>query len=333
MRKVACLFTLLVSVVVCLLPAHAAQRDRVFVASYGSDSNPCTFGSPCKTFQNAVSVVAPGGEVTAIDSAGFGPVNISQSVTITSPAGVEAGIAATADYAIYIDAPGATVKLRGLTLDGANAASYGIRFLAGARLEVVNCTVSDFNAAGISVATETTTSVLISHTIVNDNNPTNNPNDYGIGVSLNPGAGGSITAALDHVTLSNNGLGLSATVSDPATASMETLITDSHIDNNIYAGMIIAGTTYSSGGAYISSAILKNVTLNDDGAGDGGLAIFALDYSSIWLSKVTQTSVTGFPATSIYFFPLGTDISVYSDGSNHLMGSTLDGSTMPWPPN
>jgi len=41
----------------------------VFVASYGNDANPCTFGSPCKTFQQAVNVVDAGGEVTAIDSA------------------------------------------------------------------------------------------------------------------------------------------------------------------------------------------------------------------------------------------------------------------------
>src|ERR1700744_4288216 len=82
-----------------------AQRDRVFVASYGSDSNPCTFGSPCKTFQQAVNVVAAGGEVTAIDSAGFGPLNISKSVTVTSPNGVEAGIVAAAgDTAVAITA-------------------------------------------------------------------------------------------------------------------------------------------------------------------------------------------------------------------------------------
>jgi hypothetical protein len=49
-------------------PAHA--RARVFVASYGHDANPCTFGSPCKAFQQAVNVVDVDGEVTAIDSAG-----------------------------------------------------------------------------------------------------------------------------------------------------------------------------------------------------------------------------------------------------------------------
>jgi hypothetical protein len=85
--------TVLASALVCSLataPAHA--RARVFVASYGNDTNPCTFGSPCKTFQQAVNVVDAGGEVTAIDSAGFGPINITKAVTITSPDGVEAGI-------------------------------------------------------------------------------------------------------------------------------------------------------------------------------------------------------------------------------------------------
>ena len=53
--------------------APAQARARVFVASYGNDANPCTFGSPCKTFQVAVNNVDAGGEVTAIDSAGFGP--------------------------------------------------------------------------------------------------------------------------------------------------------------------------------------------------------------------------------------------------------------------
>src|ERR1700744_1005524 len=96
MRK-ALLFGLLPTALTCaLFPASAlaAARDRVFVASYGNDANPCTFGSPCKTFQGALSQVAPGGEITAIDSAGFGPVTITQAVTITSPNGVEAGIAA-----------------------------------------------------------------------------------------------------------------------------------------------------------------------------------------------------------------------------------------------
>ena len=94
MTKITTLFTLLVGALACSLSAMPAQaqRARVFVASYGNDSNPCSFTQPCRTFQQAVTVVAVSGEVTAIDSAGFQPVNITKSVTITSPAGVEAGI-------------------------------------------------------------------------------------------------------------------------------------------------------------------------------------------------------------------------------------------------
>ena len=85
--------TVLATALACSLasvPAHA--RARVFVASYGNDSNPCSFGSPCRNFQQAVNVVDAGGEVTAIDSAGFGPILITKAVSITSPNGVEAGI-------------------------------------------------------------------------------------------------------------------------------------------------------------------------------------------------------------------------------------------------
>jgi hypothetical protein len=130
MRAIVPLALLATTLVCPLFAATAqAQRARVFVASYGSDSNPCTFGSPCKTFQNAVTVVADHGEVTAIDSAGFGPVTITnKSVTITSPDGVEAGIAvASGGTGITINAGSTdTIVLRGLTIDGADVGYNGI---------------------------------------------------------------------------------------------------------------------------------------------------------------------------------------------------------------
>src|SRR5580692_8573983 len=122
--------TLLAITLLCSLLAMPAQaqRDRVFVASYGSDSNPCTFGSPCKTFQQAINTVAAGGEVTAIDSAGFGTITISKSVTITSPDGVEAGIAVgSGNNGVTINGiSGAVVQLHGLTIDGAGVGANGI---------------------------------------------------------------------------------------------------------------------------------------------------------------------------------------------------------------
>src|SRR5579862_291210 len=89
MRLTSWFGLLAVSLICPLLAVPAqAQRARVFVASFGSDSNPCSFTQPCRTFQVAVGAVLPGGEVTAIDSAGFGAVTINKAVTISSPLGV-----------------------------------------------------------------------------------------------------------------------------------------------------------------------------------------------------------------------------------------------------
>ena len=131
-------FALLAAALTCSLfaaPAQA-QRARVFVASYGNDSNPCTFGSPCKTFQNAFNNVAVGGEITAIDSAGFGSLNITHAITITSPAGIEAGIVPIAGAdAIDINAgSNDELNLRGLTIEGAGIGAAGIKFNIGQSL-------------------------------------------------------------------------------------------------------------------------------------------------------------------------------------------------------
>src|SRR6516164_2080263 len=160
-------FALVATALVCSVasvPAHA--RARVFVASYGNDANPCTFGSPCKTFQQAVNVVDPGGEVTAIDSGGFGPINITKAVTITSPTGVEAGIvpAASGDGIDINAAATDTVVLRGLTLQGTAQSAEGIIGSAGA-IEIVDCVVRNF-FDGIVLKTGTATmSVKISNTV------------------------------------------------------------------------------------------------------------------------------------------------------------------------
>ena len=152
------------------ISAHAAGRDRVFVASYGSDSNPCTFGSPCKTFQVAVGAVAAGGEVTAIDSAGFGPITINKSVTITSPAGVEAGIVdqSSGGDAITINTNGA-VFLRGLTIDGSIGGYNAITLDHATSLTIVDCVIRNFTHDGIHLGPYLQSFVSILNTIASNN--------------------------------------------------------------------------------------------------------------------------------------------------------------------
>jgi hypothetical protein len=301
------LFSLLAAAFVCVLlvaPAQATLRGRVFVASYGSDVGTCTFGSPCKTFQYAVNNVALGGEVTAIDSAGFGPVIISQAVTITSPNGVEAGIAAAAGNAAVTINAGASdvVVLSGLTLEGAQSGAYGIQFNSGAKLEVDNCAIRNYTTYGIDFGPSGgNTMLFVNNTSVSD---------MGVAaIELDQGVAGSITAALNGVTLTNSIYGLQVQAPN---GPVEVSVADSHIDNNLNSGIASEG-----GSSGLSSVIyLNGVTLNQTPTGfsvQGG--------TTAYLSQVTQSETSGI-AGSVGIAFSGTNNTVYTDLTNHLMGGT-----------
>src|SRR6516162_2200094 len=113
------------------LPAQA-QRARVFVSVTGNDANPCTALSPCKTFQAAHDAVLAGGEISVLDTGGYGTLIINKAISIVA-VGVEASIAIPSGAAgITINAPfGDSVSLRGLILDGQGNGENGIVFNTG----------------------------------------------------------------------------------------------------------------------------------------------------------------------------------------------------------
>src|SRR5262249_14207100 len=109
---------------VIAVPLHAltinagpaqAQPTRVFVAAQGSDSSPCTFALPCRSFQHAHDVVAARGEINVLDPAGYGAVIISKAISIQGHG--FSGISTSSGDAITINA-GAhdKINLRGLLL-------------------------------------------------------------------------------------------------------------------------------------------------------------------------------------------------------------------------
>ena len=53
-----------------------------------------------------------------MDSAGYGAVTITQSVSIIAPAGIYAGISVFGGDGVTVNAPGAIVVLRGLSING-----------------------------------------------------------------------------------------------------------------------------------------------------------------------------------------------------------------------
>jgi hypothetical protein len=135
-----------------LVPGIASAAQRTFVASYGNDANLCTRALPCRTFAAAIGLTDSGGEVIALDSAGFGPVTIAQSVSLIAPSGVYAGITALAGQdGVSVNGAGVRVALRGLHVNGLAGSDNGVQFVQGAALEIDRCTISGFDHAGVRV--------------------------------------------------------------------------------------------------------------------------------------------------------------------------------------
>ncbi len=123
--------------------------NRVFVSvRSGNNANSCdNILTPCLTFAGAVVQLNPGGEVIVLDSGGYGPVTITQAVTIEAPAGVTAFIHPPSGNAITVTAGASdAVILRGLVL---NSGSVGIDVTSVGTLRIENCAISGFTSQGV----------------------------------------------------------------------------------------------------------------------------------------------------------------------------------------
>jgi len=187
--------------------AHAAA-NRTFVASYGLDANAatnCAVNAPCRSFAGALPATNSGGEILALDSAGYGAVTIDRSVSITGPNGIYAGITVSSGNGVTIATPGVGVVLKGLTINGVGApVGSGIAMTNGNSLRVEDCTVTGFSAnSTAAIFARVAAKVFISNTTVAGSN---------IGVVLDGGANahlsrvralGNIVAGVAMVGISN----------------------------------------------------------------------------------------------------------------------------------
>jgi hypothetical protein len=174
----------------CLSTFAGATAQRTFVAHDGVDGPLCPISAPCRQFAAAVAATSSGGEVIVLDSAGYGPVTITQSVSIIAPAGIHAGISVFSGNGVTVNAPGATVVLRGLSINGQGGGS-GIQFAQGARLRIENCVVANLTSAGI-VQNASGSEMIVQDTIVRDNG--------GAGILVIADG----TALLNHVRVEHN---------------------------------------------------------------------------------------------------------------------------------
>jgi hypothetical protein len=139
---------LLLSSILLITGSAFAQNNRSAVASTGVDTNLCTVASPCRSFGAAIAHTNAGGEVIALDSAGYGPFAITFAVTVSGAPGVHAAITASSGDGISVT--GATsVTIRNLVLIGTGSSNAAVDVLSANDVSISNCLVRGFASGGI----------------------------------------------------------------------------------------------------------------------------------------------------------------------------------------
>ena len=277
-------------------PALAVgSQIRTFVASTGSDANPCSRVAPCRTFGAALAQTASGGEIVALDSGGYGAVTISQAVTIVAAPGIQASISPSSGAAITVSAgPSDVVVLRNLYLN-AQGADFGIVYESAAALHVEQLVISGFATRGIFMSLITAADLYIADTIVRSSGAS--------GIYL-LSSSDVANVSIVRARLENNGYGVYAS------GNVRVSIKDT-----IASGNSVVGFTAFTG------STSAEINLEGCVASGNGTGIYAVSSSSTAIVRVSNCSVTG-NATGV---STGTNGSTLSRGNNTVEGNSANG--------
>jgi len=131
------------------------QASRTWVSGVGDDVNPCSRTAPCKTFAGAISKTAEGGEIDALDPAGYGTVTITKAIVLDGGTGagwasiLASGVpGTTVNITTGTHINDAVVILRNITYNGISqspsaAGTHAINYIRAAQLIVENCTTGN----------------------------------------------------------------------------------------------------------------------------------------------------------------------------------------------
>lgn len=154
-----------------LTPSLSALSEHTWVSGIGSDLNSGTQTQPYATFATAVANTSPGGLVSVADTGDFGPVTITNSITIDG-GGIGGTITFTGGEGIYISSSTAcTVSLRHLTINGLGLGTDAIYFAPGTsttnnNLIIQDCTLEGFTDIGIGIGDEAAENVVVTDTTI-----------------------------------------------------------------------------------------------------------------------------------------------------------------------
>jgi hypothetical protein len=179
-----------------------ALNNRSWVFSFGSDSNDCSAMFPCRTFQHALAMTNPGGEIDVLNPGDYGQVQITKSITIDGGNMGYIQLTALQQTGILVTAPGSKVTIRNLSINATPQASVaGIFWIAGKYLAIENVIVQNL-AFGIQTALPVSADSGVSRLLVKDSTILNT--NWGIDIeSATFGKPSNIDATIDHVMVDN----------------------------------------------------------------------------------------------------------------------------------
>jgi hypothetical protein len=198
--------------IISAAPANA-QATRTWVSGVGDDVNPCSRTAPCKTFAGAISKTATAGEINCLDSAGFGAINITKSITLRCK-GVIGGILAAGTTGVIVNNAAARVVLDGLDINGAGTGTFGVRVLAAQKVWIMNTNIHGFLNNAVNV--EGTSS----HVFIDDSYILNNGTAAGAFGGVNVQGTSNIVNIRNTQILANGGATGFAVNAATATAIM-----------------------------------------------------------------------------------------------------------------
>jgi hypothetical protein len=241
-----------------ILANPARAQSVLWVASNGSDANPCNQTAPCASFQGAINK----GSVTQINcltSGNYGTVTITASITIDCGTGNIGNVVVNTGNAITINvATAATVVLRHLSLSGLGTLNsiYGINTLGfpSGTLTVEDCMIHGFRSgSGIRFAPSGGRGLLqVSNSDLFDNSE---------GITVTPASGQIASVTLNRVELFGNQFeGLNLTGAGIVAGTMRDSVVgpNTQVGVNAQASQVFFTVEESSIEANLTFGILTN---------------------------------------------------------------------------
>jgi Right handed beta helix region len=269
------------SMLTLLATDATAIAQRTFVSTGGSDANPCSLAAPCRSFGAAIAQTLDSGEIVVLDSGGYGPVVINKSVDIIAPAGVYAGITASAGTRIQVVSPALNVAIRGVAINGLGTGQFGIDVQFGSQVTIERCRIANFAQDGLR--NDSGASLALRDSEIRDNG--------GNGATLDSGR-----HTIERTTFRHNEVGVS--VVGATVQVLDSIIVGNQSDGLQASGnallTIIGGEVISNGnfGVYLNGSVASaNTRVAIDRATISNNTVVGVAYNASSTNAIVQLAI------------------------------------------